>query len=276
MPKRLLRDGILESRAVNALSEPAEILYRRLMSIVDDYGRFEADPELIRARCFPLQLDRWPTERVARIFAELHRDSPLILHYSVGQKSYLQIQNFGQRIQTKSSKCPDPPMQSTVIHSDPPKSTVIHGDSPLRASRARTESETKSESETETNAESAASVSGVLHFDDWWKLWSSVKGTARHIPAGRAYISVVTPELESQCMECTQSYLSSLGDPTRGFNPDKFLFEQADEKFCARWPSALNGKRRDVPLSDYNPPEDFTIAQRKEREEFRRRRGYVD
>ena len=73
MPTRILRDGIIDSRAVNALSEPGEILYRRLMSIVDDYGRFEADPELIRARCFPRQLDRWTIQRITDVLPELNR-----------------------------------------------------------------------------------------------------------------------------------------------------------------------------------------------------------
>jgi hypothetical protein len=39
MPSRLLREGILDSEAVNALSFAAEVFYRRLMSVVDDFGR---------------------------------------------------------------------------------------------------------------------------------------------------------------------------------------------------------------------------------------------
>ena len=44
MPNRILRDGILMSPRVNVLSSEAELFYRRLMSVVDDYGRFSAHP----------------------------------------------------------------------------------------------------------------------------------------------------------------------------------------------------------------------------------------
>lgn len=129
MPTRILRDGIIDSRAVNALSESGEILYRRLMSIVDDYGRFEADPELIRARCFPRQLERWTIERITDVLPELtviHGDLRLVTVYQVQNKNYLQINNFGQRVQCKE-KYPSP---------DSRESTVIHGDSPSSRSRS--------------------------------------------------------------------------------------------------------------------------------------------
>ena len=160
MPKRLLREGILESRAVNSLSEAGEILYRRLMSIVDDYGRFEADPDLIRARCFPLQLERWPTSRVTSVFTELHRDSPLVTVYYGGDKTYFQINKFNQRLQAKS-RYPSPvlngdPPCSTVLNGDPPCSTVLNGDPPPRASRARTEAEAEAESKAEAEATARA------------------------------------------------------------------------------------------------------------------------
>ena len=38
MPSRVIRDGILESESVNALSWEAELFFRRLMSVVDDFG----------------------------------------------------------------------------------------------------------------------------------------------------------------------------------------------------------------------------------------------
>lgn len=159
MPTRVLREGILDSLLVNSLSEAAEILYRRLMSVVDDYGRCDADAELIRARCFPRQLERWPVERVAAHLRELqfptisHGGSPLVTVYSVAHKKYLQINNFGQRVQSRP-KFPGP--EDGEVLAD---STVDHRDSPPRAWRARTKSETKSESE--TNAKSGETDSGT-------------------------------------------------------------------------------------------------------------------
>jgi hypothetical protein len=145
MPTRLIREGIIDSRAVNALSEPAEILYRRLMSVVDDYGRFEADGELIRARCFPRQLDRWKVERVEKYLVEcstvIHGETPCITVYLSGSRKYLQINNFGQRVQAKS-KFPGPEdgTQDEPLTETPPFSTVDHGEKPSSRSRIRSRS----------------------------------------------------------------------------------------------------------------------------------------
>ncbi len=39
MPNRIIREGILTSEAVNSLSWEAEVFFRRLLSVVDDFGR---------------------------------------------------------------------------------------------------------------------------------------------------------------------------------------------------------------------------------------------
>ena len=43
MPNRILRDTILRSERVARLSPTAELFYRRLMSVADDYGRYYAN-----------------------------------------------------------------------------------------------------------------------------------------------------------------------------------------------------------------------------------------
>lgn len=161
MPTRILRDGILSSRSVNSISEQAEILYRRLMSVVDDYGRTEADADLLRAKCFPLQLERWPSERVQAVLEELGK-SPLVTVYHRCEKSYLQIENFGQRLQSKERFPAPTPHESTTRAGSNSRSvadfkelrrtTVNHGEPPL-----------KSESESESYSESQSqSVSGAV------------------------------------------------------------------------------------------------------------------
>lgn len=118
---------------MNLLSNQGELFYRRLMSVVDDYGRFEADADKLRARCFPLQLDRWSpllVEECLEECSELHGESRLITVYRSGNKKYLQINNFGQRVQSKE-KYPSP---------DSPESTVVNGDPPSSRSRSRSRS----------------------------------------------------------------------------------------------------------------------------------------
>lgn len=114
MPNRILREGILSSKRVNSLSIGAEVFYRRLMSKVDDYGRFTADPELLRAALFPLQLDRVSPAYVRECLTECSqppanaRKCPLISCYegADGEK-YLVLNDFGQRTRTPS-RFPEP------------------------------------------------------------------------------------------------------------------------------------------------------------------------
>lgn len=155
MPNRVLREGILSSEAVNLLSEEGEIFYRRLMSVVDDYGRFELNLELLRARCFPLQLDRWPVPRVKRALDDCSRldncqandGHPLVTVYEgpEGKRKYLQINNFQQRTRSES-RCPAPSARSCVDE-------LRSHDGHPRASRARTSSSTSTSSYTSPSAE---------------------------------------------------------------------------------------------------------------------------
>lgn len=124
MPTRIIREGILTSERINALSERAELFYRRLMSVVDDYGRFPANLTLLRASCYPLKLDSVKEDSIKKHLAEAE-DAGLIVLYTVAGKAYLELQDFGQRIQAKS-KYPEPPEGKrpfTVIHGGPPEVT---------------------------------------------------------------------------------------------------------------------------------------------------------
>lgn len=115
MPARMLREGILDSKAVCNLSDSGQIFYRCLMSIVDDYGRFEVDLDLIRTKCFWRQIDRWQLSRVEDALSECSLaisddGQPLVLIYQISKtgKKYLQINNFQQRLRQMVEKCPSP------------------------------------------------------------------------------------------------------------------------------------------------------------------------
>jgi hypothetical protein len=106
MPNRIVRENILSSEAVCSLKWDEEVFYRRLMSIVDDYGRFEGRPELIRTKCYPLQVDQVRVADITRWNAACVK-AGLILNYSVDGRQYIQILKFGQPLRSKS-KYPDP------------------------------------------------------------------------------------------------------------------------------------------------------------------------
>lgn len=53
MPSRTLWNGILDCRRLGRLSEGSQLLYYKLLSLVDDRGCYQADPELIAIKAFP-------------------------------------------------------------------------------------------------------------------------------------------------------------------------------------------------------------------------------
>ena len=108
MPVRLLREGILTSERVNQLTWPAEVFYRRLMSVVDDYGRYYASPTLLRASCYPLAIDTVSDKQVADWLIECV-NAGLLLAYEVAGKRYLEILDFRQQVRAKASKFPADP-----------------------------------------------------------------------------------------------------------------------------------------------------------------------
>lgn len=107
MPSRLLREGILDSEAVAVLSFPGEVFYRRLMSVVDDFGRFDARPAVLRSRLYPLQIDKVREADIERWIAECVK-SGLIALYSVSGKRYVLFKKLGSP-RAKESKFPAPP-----------------------------------------------------------------------------------------------------------------------------------------------------------------------
>lgn len=108
MPSRLLREGILDSSAVNELTFPAEVFYRRLMSVVDDFGRFDGRPAVLRGRLYSLKLDTVREADISRWIAECEKVGLLVL-YTVDAKPYILFTKLGPA-RAKESKFPAPPL----------------------------------------------------------------------------------------------------------------------------------------------------------------------
>lgn len=113
MPNRILRDGILTSPRVNELTWESEVFYRRLMSVVDDFGRFPAHPAILRAALYPLKLDTVRETTIERLIAECVKVR-LVCLYEVSSKQYLEIQDFKQR--TRVTKYPGPEQGTPCAH----------------------------------------------------------------------------------------------------------------------------------------------------------------
>lgn len=107
MPNRIIREGILTSPRMAKLGWPEEVFYRRLLSVVDDFGRYYADHGLLRAACYPRQLSKVSDPDIGK-WLRACADAALVRVYPAQDgESYLEVLDFGQQVRAKKSKFPD-------------------------------------------------------------------------------------------------------------------------------------------------------------------------
>lgn len=106
MPQRFLRPGITTSDLWNACSFPAQSLFVRLLTLVDDYGRFDGRASVIHGYCFSLRPEM-KTEKVRALIDELCQNG-LVQLYMVDDKEFIRILKWSERARG-ASKYPAPP-----------------------------------------------------------------------------------------------------------------------------------------------------------------------
>lgn len=106
MAIRMVRDWT-RSMKVDLLTDKAERFFIRLIMKVDDYGCYYAHPGLVKADLFPLKLDSIREADISRWMAECQKAGLIVLYESEG-KEYLQIVDFGQRLDKSKPKFPQP------------------------------------------------------------------------------------------------------------------------------------------------------------------------
>lgn len=117
MPQRFLRPGIRTSGRWNRASFIAQSLYISIMTMVDDFGRYDARPRLLHGECFSLRDDVKPQQTAAAL-SEL-ATCDLIQLYEFEGKEYLQVLQWHERARSEASKFPDPPQHSAGNRSIP-------------------------------------------------------------------------------------------------------------------------------------------------------------
>ncbi len=110
MPNRILKESICTSETIDSLSLEAEAFFYRLMVQCDDFGRLDARPSVLRARCFPLRLDKVTDKLVGNWLTEL-AGVDLLWLYEIEGRAYLQVTTWDkhQQKRAKYSKYPQPP-----------------------------------------------------------------------------------------------------------------------------------------------------------------------
>lgn len=172
MSDRILRANILTSDSVNSLSWGGEVFYRRLMSVVDDYGRYDARTSILRADLYALKLSKVSESDIVKWMNECS-EAGLVRFYEVDEKKYLELLKFGQRLRAMKSKYPSPSDKRCQMPTNDNKCLL-----------KRRETETETETETKENSPPDFSIklkADQLFFEQLAHAWNLNKQTYQKI-----------------------------------------------------------------------------------------------
>lgn len=245
---RNIKPGFFKNEELGTLTREARLLFIGLWTLADRNGRLEDRPARITAEVFPYDRDIKIGDVDTWLQMLADSSEGFIVRYVVGKTKYLQITNFAKhqsphvKEQASTIPAPDMPGASPVQTPDisQPRQCVAPPDSlnPSSLNPDFLKEDLPAHGARTAPAPAAREIVSLGRFSDWWSIWSEVRGTANKKESVQAWLSVVTPDLVEPCIECTRSYVESLDDPRKGFNPDNFIFKQVKDKFEARWPKA--------------------------------------
>jgi len=180
MPNRILREGFLRSDKINLLKENEQIFFIRLLLVADDFGCFDARPEIVKSYCYPLSDIRLSI--VSQMMAALQK-TDLITIYEESGKKYVFIKNFDQRLRQKRRKYPQPPDNIEDTKYDRQLSDGCQTiDGRLHARMPESESESESEEKRIKN----------LLFNKWYSIYPNKKNRG---DAEKAWKQIKEPEI---------------------------------------------------------------------------------
>ena len=118
MPNRIIRESCRTSPTLMLLTDGAERLFWRLTTVADDFGRFEADPDVVRAQCFPRAKEMtFRVKTIAAWFEEL-RACCLVTTYVVSghRLGFFTTWDRHQRRRAQAAKYPAPTPDNICQH----------------------------------------------------------------------------------------------------------------------------------------------------------------
>lgn len=111
MPNRIIKDSICESKGLSEVSFFAADLYKRLITYADDYGRFNADFQIILARLYPREIGLVSLDDIEDAMTELAGVGKIAFYTSKGRDELygcLPKWKDHQRVRDSKQKIPEP------------------------------------------------------------------------------------------------------------------------------------------------------------------------
>lgn len=110
MPQRFLRPGITTSIRFNAIDWQAQTFYVRLLTLVDDFGRYEADQRILRSHVFPLgdyKGNDIPVKTIESICEQLSVNDLASFYETPKGQKVLQVSRWMERARAQQSRYPE-------------------------------------------------------------------------------------------------------------------------------------------------------------------------
>ena len=199
MPNRMIRDGLLTSWRYERLSSDAKLFLYHVFLCADDLGCIELGPTYLRRRVL---FSQDSDERIAKLIAEL-ADVDLLRPYQADRTCYGFIPRFGQRLQIKYAKYPQPPRELYAddddalqkfnkINEQIPKSTVGQPFSSSWPDDGQRTVSGKRESVSVKRKAKSTSASDDAHTESFapaWEAYPSRAGGNSRAAAYKAYVA---------------------------------------------------------------------------------------
>lgn len=131
MPNRIIKETICTSDSLDGLNWFEEVFFYRLLVTVDDFGRFDGRPAILKSRMFPLKSvsDKQVNDAIEKL-----REAGLLTTYFVDGKPYIQITTWAehQRIRNSRKKYPSPEEADAepLFTDNSPQLAATRGNSP--------------------------------------------------------------------------------------------------------------------------------------------------
>lgn len=120
MPNRLLNSRLHISNSIRRLTPLEEVVFIHIILSCDDFGRFYADPEILRGQLFPGR--NISVKQIEDSLAKLEEED-MVIRYRCEGLMYLQLVNWlkYQKPRAKESKYPNPPAHQEQAPQEPPE-----------------------------------------------------------------------------------------------------------------------------------------------------------
>lgn len=217
MPNRIIKESVLVSEKIASLTDFEYRLWVSLIVLVDDAGRYDARPAVIRGRAFPLR-ERVTLKDIESAIHGLAAKGCVSL-YTVGGKPYLWFPTWSdhQRIRDVKPKYPGPEEADD-------QSAAIRGESrPESESNPNTNPNPESESEPRAGA-----------FEAFWKAYprkvgkEAAKKAFAKVPKSSYALLVPAVEKQKQSAQWRKENGQYIPNPATWLNQGRWEDEGTD------------------------------------------------